>query len=858
MRFFSRKKRDQDLDDEIQSHLRLAAQDSIDRGLTADEAEAAARRELGNADLIKEVTRSTWGWTWLERLIQDLRFAARTLRKDAGFTTVAVLTLALGVGANTAIFSVFHGVLLEPLAYQDPGQLYSIRTSELGQVSGGSGPDFADIHDQAKSFDHVGAALPFSWVFVLRGEPKRVRPTAISPGIFPMLGVRPLLGREYLPEEYHVDEGQIILSYDFWQREFGGDPGIIGRTISENYSMTVVGVMPRLPDFYPQTDVWAKLDPDFEFMKWRGNRFLQMYGRLKHGVSKAQAEQELTAILRRNPETPTGLTVALSPLRDALVGKARPILLLLMAAVGLVLLIASVNVATLLLARGETRAHEMDLRITLGAGRWRLLQQLFTENLTLALLGGLAGTALAVGLTRLLLRIGSEDLPRNQNIVIDSYVLGFTLFITVATSILFGLAPSMALVRNHRVASLGGGSRATRSLRRPRRNFLIVSEVGLSLVLIIASGLLLRSLWKLVHTHLGFQPERLFATFMRLPNEDPTVAGFYQRLLSELPELPGVEAAAVSDCVPGIQAAAASLSFSDRATDPAHLPTASGCWISADYFRATGTPLISGRFFTEHDNMNNMPVAIINQSLARRYWPDQEPIGKFLAVGYLGAGRRPEGSEKPRQIVGVVTDVNRLGERGESLVYMPFTQDETKHVLWAMILYVKSRGASDVTAPVKAKLHSLRPDLPVTMASMEAKLSQTLAPRRFTLLLLSGFALLALVLAAVGIHGVVAYSVSRRTREIGVRMALGARRGSVVNMMIEEVLRPLGAGVILGAVAALACSRFIAGMLYGTRPAEPVVLISCSAIMLAVAVVAAWLPARRAASIDPMEALRTE
>jgi len=267
MTFFFWKTRGQDLDDEIQSHLRMAAQDSIDRGLNADEAEAAARRELGNAEIIKEVTRSIWGWTWLERLIQDLRFGARTLRKDAGFTTVAVLTLALGVGANTAIFSVFHGVLLQPLAYQDPGQLYSIRTSELGQVSGGSGPDFADIHDQAKSFDHVGAALPFSWVFVLRGEPKRVRPTAISPDIFPMLGVRALLGREYLPEEYHVDGEQIILSYDFWQKEFGGDPGIIGRTISDNYSMTVVGVMPRLPDFYPQTDVWAKLDPDFEFMK---------------------------------------------------------------------------------------------------------------------------------------------------------------------------------------------------------------------------------------------------------------------------------------------------------------------------------------------------------------------------------------------------------------------------------------------------------------------------------------------------------------------------------------------------------------------------------------------------------------
>lgn len=857
-RFWKRRQEDADLDEELQAHLRMAAQGRMDRGENREQAEASARCETGNIGLIKEVTREVWGWGAVERLVQDIRFGSRTLRRDLGFTTVAVLTLALGVGANTAIFSVFNGVLLQPLAYRDPGQLYGIWTSQRGQggLTGSSGPDFADFHEQAKSFDQVGAAVPFSWVFMLKGEPKRVQCTAVSPDVFPMLGVRPLLGREYLPEEYHVDAQQIILSFDFWQREFGGDPAIVGRTTN---GLTVVGVMPRLPDFFPQTDVWPKLVPDFEFMHWRGNRFLRVFGRLKRGVSKPQAEQELTAILHRSPETPATLEVSLSPLREDLVGsRTRPILTLLMAAVSLVLLVACVNVATLLLARSEARRHEIDLRITLGAGRLRLLQQLFTENLALALLGGALGTLFAFGLTRLLLRIGSEQLPRNQNITINLYVLGFTLLITGVTSVLFGLAPSLALLKEHRTAGLSGGFRATQSLRRPRRNFLIVSEVGLSLILIIGSGLLLRSLWKLVHADLGFEPDRLLVTGMRLPNEDPTVKGFYQRLLAELPQLPGVQAAAVADCVPGIEAPSANLSFPDRASDPAHVPTASGCWISADYFRTTGTPLLSGRTFTERDNLDAPPVLIINQSLARRYWPNQDPIGKFLAVSYLGPGRRSLGSEKLRQVVGVVADVKRLGEPGEPGLYMPFTQDETSHVLWWMLLYVRSGRTGNVPVEVRAKLRSLRNDLPVNIASMDTKLLQTLAPRRFTLFLVSGFALVALLLAAIGIHGVVAYSVSRRTREIGVRMALGAGRESVVHMVLKEVLKPVGAGLLVGAIGALACSRLMASMLYGTRSADPLVLFCCGVLMLAVALGAAWLPALRAASVDPIEALRME
>jgi putative ABC transport system permease protein len=860
------KRRDEDLEDELQAHLRMAAQERIERGQPADEARALAQREMGNTGLIREVTRSTWGGIGLERVIQDLRFGGRILHKEAGFTVVAMLTLALGIGATTAIFSVFHGVLLQPLAYHDSNQLYGIWTSQADQAGriGSSGPDLVDFRDQAKSFDQVGAALGFSLVFVLGGEPKRVHPTAISPEIFPMLGVRPLLGREFRPEEFAPGDQSVILSYDFWQRELGGDPNALGRTIynaseDERRGLRVIGVMPRLPDFFPETDVWVTLVPQFEFMKWRGNRFLRVFGRLKHGVSAAQAEQELTAILRRAPGNPADLKVSLSPLRDDLVGsRIRPILILLMSAVGLVLLIASVNVATLLLARGEARRNEMDLRIMLGAGRPRLLQQLFIENLLLAMLGGLLGTGFAFGLTRLLLRFGAEQLPRTQNIAISFPVLLFALLITVAASLLFGTAPALSLIRKHREVKLEG-FRATHGMRRPRRNVLVVSEVALSLMLIIGAGLLLRSLRNLVREDLGFAPDHLLQSYMRLPHGDPTVPGFYQTLLEGLPQLPDVKAVAVADCVPGMESAySAKLSFPDRPADPAHVPTAAGCWISADYFRTTAMALVAGRPFTPHDNADAPPVVIVSQSLARQYWPSQDAIGKFVAVSYIGPGRVVQGSEKLREVVGVVADVRHQGEPGQATVYMPYVQDPTQHVLGGMNLYVRSPGLRSVAEEVKAKVRSLRADMPVTLRSMEIRLWELLSPRRFALMLLSGFALLALLLAAVGIHGVMAYSVSRRRREIGVRMALGAARETVVAMVLKEALKMVIVGLIVGAAGALACSRLIAGMLYGTGAGDPLVLASCAAIMLAVAVGAAWLPARRAASVDPMEALRIE
>ena len=862
LRWRTRRTRDQELDEEIQAHFKLAIEDRMARGESREQAEAAARREFGNIGMVEETTREIWGWGWLERVLQDLRFGLRTLRKSPGFTTVAVLTLALGVGANTAIFSVVYGVLLQPLAFREPNQLYGIWTVERGQNqrTGSSAPEFYDFAAQSHSFDQVGATLGyFTETLDLEGEPRIVHCTAISPELFPMLGVKPLLGRLYTPEEYHsaYDGDRALLSYNFWQR-LGADPGIVGQRLAGS-TMLVVGVMPPLPDFYPQTDIWATLIPDFDFMKWRGNRFLSVYGRLKHGVSPAQAEQELTAILHRAPETPAGMEVKLSGLQGDLLGKQiGPMLTVLMAAVSLVLLIACVNVATLLLARSETRKPEIAVRITLGAARRRLLQQLCMENLALAIAGGALGVLFSVALTRLLLKIGSEQIPRAQNIGINLPVLAFTLTVTFATSLLFGLTPSLALIRSQLRSGLAEGARAIRSLTSVRRSFLIISEVGLSLVLIIGAGLLMRSLWKLMHADLGFDPEHLLTTYMRLPNEDPTVAGFYQKMLAELPQLPRVRSVAIADCGAGY-GARAGLDFKDRAVDPNHAPIASGCWVSSDYFHTMGIALRSGRSFTDHDNLEAPQVAIINESLARMYWPNQNPIGKVLGVSYFGPGRRALGQGTPRQVVGVVGDVKRIGEQAEPAVYMPYVQDETRHDLWAMNLYVRTNGESgSITDNIRSRLRSLRSDLPVTLNTMQERLSRVVAPRRFTLLLLGSFAFFALLLAAVGIHGVVAYSVSRRTREIGLRMALGAARESVITMILNDVLKPVIAGLILGVVVSLACSRLMASMLYGTRMGDPVVLLCCAVTMITVGFLAAWLPARRAASIDPIQALRTE
>ena len=816
-------------------------------------------------------------------LFQDLHYTLKSIRRKPAFVIAMTVILALCVGLNTAIFSVVYRIVLRPLPFAHADQLFAVLSSQPSQNLsriGASGPDFEDFRDQNHSFQQIATVLPyFTETLVGEGEPQILRCTAVSPEFFPMFGIRPLLGRLYQRDEYHQGIGAVVISYHLWQRSFGGDPHVIGRVIrlgdssNRDASGPIIGVLPPLPDLYPQTDVWATLVPDFQFMKWRGNRFLDVIGRLKPGVSPRQAEQDLTTILHRAPETPAGMQENLVPLKTELTGNAKPILSVLMAAAGLVLLIGCVNVATLLLARSQSRKQEIAVRISMGANRSRLLRQLFTENLLFALIGGVVGVWLASRATALIAAAGSSQLPRSSSVGVNFPALAFALLVICVISLVFGFAPSLALLKTDLNSVLRGGRSDSGGWTKSRRTVLIVAEVGLSVILLMGTGLLMRSLSNLMRLDLGFQPDHLFTLHLRLTDggfATPYQLNFYNRLLSELPQKPGVKAVGVADCVPGLRAETANLMMADRTADRSHLPAASGCWVGGDYFRATGTALISGRFFSERDNASAPLVAIVNGALARRYWPNEDPIGKRVAVSYTGAGRTSDGQIRWREIVGVVGDVKQHGldENPDPAVYLPFCQDESGHVYRSMRLFVRgqtdnqtdSTTLSEMTLPetIRASLRAIEPDLPVTVQTMTELLSQSVGSAHFTLLLLSSFAALATLLAGFGIYGVITYAVAQRTREIGVRMALGASRERTLGMVLKEVLVPLAGGLAVGSLAALGGARLMGSLLYRTPPVDPMVLLTSSIIMLCVALGAASFPAYRAASTDPVAALRSE
>jgi putative ABC transport system permease protein len=802
-------------------------------------------------------------------LFQDLQYTWQAMRRRPGFVIAMVAILALGTGVNTAIFSVVYGIVLRPLPFPSPDHLFFVSSSQPNQSLSRiktSGPDYDDFRDRNHSFQQIAAVLPyFTETLVGEGEPQVLRCTAASPEFFQTLDVRPLLGRLYRPEEYHQDGVTLLISYNLWQRMFGGDRGVIGRVIRLGDSdQTIIGVLPPLPDIYPQTDAWPTLVPDFDFMKWRGNRFLDVIGRLKPGVSPRQAEDDLTSILRNAKETPAGMRESLLPLKTELVGNAKSILAMLMSAAALVLLIACVNVATLLLARSENRKQEIAVRISLGASRFRILQQLFTENIVIALIGGLVGVYLASNATTLIVAAGSAQLPRSSEVGINLSVLVFTLLIACLTSLLFGFTPSLALLKTDLSSALRAGRSDSGTWSRSRRTLLIVTEVSLSVVLLVGAGLLMRSLTNLMRLDLGFQPDHLVTAHLRLADggfATPHQLNFYNRIFTELPPKPGVAAVGVADCVPGLRAATASLMIAARPVDPKHLPAVSGCWIGGDYFRATGTPLMAGRSFDQRDNGSAPLVAIVNNAMARRYWPTEDPIGKRINISYTGPGRSSDGQIRWRQIVGVVSDVkqNGLDENPEPALYLPFYQDETGHVYRSMRLFVRAdRDSMNLSGTIRTTLKSIEPDLPITVQPMTEVLSQSVGPRHFTLVLLSSFAALATLLAGFGIYGVITYAVARRTKEIGLRMALGASRGRILHMVMKEALVPVIAGSILGGLSAVAGSGLMGNILYRTPPADPIVLLTTVAIMLFVALVAASLPAYRAASTDPLAALHSE
>src|ERR1700720_1900817 len=667
-RFFHRSQTENDVEEELRSHIQLRADDLERSGLGRAEAERRARIEFGGEARFKEECRDAIAGNFLDILIQDLRFSLRTLAKQPVFTVVAIVTLAIGIGMTTAMLSIVHDVLVRPLSYTNSGRLYAVYTGSdsAGQTRiAASGPEYLDYRDQNKSFIHIAECLPrFTFTWTGEGEPKLVTCTAGSEDFFATLGVRPYLGRLYEPREYnYLKDDTMVVSYRFWKTKLGGDPHVIGRTIRlQDENVAIIGVLPPMSDLFPDTDVWPKLTtrPSYPFMQWRGNKFLCVVGELRAGISPAMAEEDLTAILRRDPEEPRDMRVRLVSLKEDLIGNVRLPLITTLAAALLILIVACVNVVALLLARAVKRQSEMAVRLSLGAGRGRLVQQLVSEAMLLSGAGCAVGLLLAWGALRILATI--PNLPRVDSVHLNAPALVVTAAIAAAITLLFGWIPSLGFGRLNLSSALRPRGLETGGRRRSSLSALVVTEIACAVVLTITVGLLVHSFWRVMHTNPGFQTQSLFRVYLRheSPPGDPAELltyskqgrAFWESVLAEASSLPGVRSAALSDWRPGRDAAIATLVFDDRANDPAHLPSVEGSWTSADFFRAVGASLVSGRSFTERDNAEAPAVVIINTEAARQFWPGQNPIGKQIGINYTGPGRR-DGSETPRLREGV-------------------------------------------------------------------------------------------------------------------------------------------------------------------------------------------------------------
>ncbi|MBI3404941.1 MAG: ABC transporter permease [Acidobacteria bacterium] len=808
----------------------------------------------------------------MSNLTQDLRYALRNLRKNPGFYAVAILALALGIGANTAIFSVINGVLLRPLAYSDPGQLVRVwGRQEVDHTSHSttSPLDIVDWNAQSKSFEGIAAHTFGGLTLTGIGEPQQLRIMLATQNYFSVLGMQPQRGRFFITEEGQVGKHRVlILSDAFWRRQFNADPQIIGRSLTLNgFAYNVIGVAPPgMKDPFGsarEPDGWRPL-PIPQDQGARGGHYVFALGRLKPGVPLAQAQAEMDTITRnlekQYPGTNTGQRVDLEPLQSAVVGDSRNSLLLVFAAVGFVLLIACANVANLLLARASSRQREIAIRSALGAGRGRLVAQFLTECVLLSLVGGLAGFLLALWGVDLLVAHAPADFPRLDEISVNASVLGFTLFISLLTAAVFGLAPAWQATKTNLTLMLNETGRVSAGRERNRlRSLLLVGEVALSLVLLFGAGLLIRSFWSVLQVSPGFRAENLTTLQMDLPGsrykEEPQIKNFYATLFERTAALPGVQAAgAVNNLPMSGSYSCDSFALSDRAAPPeGQEPCAETRSASPGYLAAMSIPLLRGRWIEQRDSKDSALVVVINETMARRYWPGQNPLGQKFKWGDI------RGTDPWKEIVGVIGDVRHFGleEQIRPEVYMPHAQGIP---FSGMTLVLRSSGdARPLIAALRSAIHEMDRDLPVSkIKSMEEWISGSLAQRRFSMTLLVAFASLALLLAAVGIYGVMSYSVTQRTREIGIRMALGARRGDVLRLVVGRSMALSFAGVALGAVLSLALGRLMSTLLFGITPVDVPTFLATALLLATVALAASYLPARRAARVDPLVALRYE
>ena len=878
---FKQQRVDEELDSELQAYVELQAAEKVRSGMAPEEAGRRAQGEVGGLEQVKQGVRDARAGAAMETVIQDLRYAIRTLARNTGFSTVIVLTLALAIGANTAIFSIVNGVLLKPLPYPDPDRLLmlwesSLTDRTLGTVSPGN---FFDWREQSHSFEKM-AAIDSYPDFILNGpgEARRLAGAAVSRDFFSLLGVRMALGRDFTPEEDRPGSNQVVvLSYSAWQRFFGGRANVVGSAVRLNgANYTVVGVLPR--NFYlaskasdlPRNrfDIWTPLALPSPPAAWqRGTHPLCVYARLKPDASLQQAQADLDQIAatlqRLYPANDKDMGIAAVPFSQHVVGGVRPVLFTLLTTVAMVLLIACANIANLMLTRGASRQKEIAVRIALGANRGRIVRHFLTESLVLAVTGGLVGLALALFGVPVIVRHLPADLPRVAEIAVDWRVLIFTSFLSILTGILFGLVTlrqSRAVSAND---SLKGAGRTATADQSRMRSVLIVGQIAAAIVLLTGAGLMLKSLWKLTRVSPGFQADHVLTACLSLPpqytngyvfgtGKHPGISHFQRELYRRVSQIPGVTSAAFTSYLP-MSGVDNSWQFAIQGRPP-RPPGSSDVMnyrpVSAGYFETMGIPVLSGRGFDRNDIETSPLVVIINTSMARIWWNQQNPVGEHVRFG----------DQTWRTIVGVVGDVHHEGvaTKPEPEMYVPYGQVPNVEARPVIVIRTSVEPAS-VTGALRKAVSDVDATVPIDqIETMTRIVYGSESESRFRTAVLVIFALLAIFVASIGLYGVISYSVSQRTREFGIRMAVGATRGDILRVVLGKAGKLVGVGICLGLIGAVALARLIATLLYDVLPFDAPTLVSVSVLLAGIAFAASYMPARRASKANPMDSLRVE